>query len=304
MTDKKMLTLCIPTNGVLEWVFPVLDSIYMQGVDEALFEVVVTDNGKNELFEQGMREYEEKYANLIYRKTTAYEFMNQVEAFNLVNGEFVKFINHRSKLIPGKLQEMIDFVKENRDEKPVTFFSNGNLIGLGCKMEFESFDEFVRGLSYYSSWSGGLAFWSEDFDKGKIREEYNTLFPHTDILFTKRDGNKYIINNDVVFEDIPVNGISKGKYKLFNAFAVEFVSVILDLYRNGNIKIETFEKVKKENLSFVASLYFDYVIRKKECSYDVSGAKKYINIFYSTFQLNRELVGVIISRLFCKLKLK
>ena len=75
MTDKKMLTLCIPTNGVLEWVFPVLDSIYMQGVDEALFEVVVTDNGKNELFEQGMREYEEKYANLIYRKTTALEIL-------------------------------------------------------------------------------------------------------------------------------------------------------------------------------------------------------------------------------------
>ena len=274
MDDKKMLTLCIPTNGVVEWVFPVLDSIYVQGVDESLFEVIVTDNGNNELFEQGMREYEKKYANLIYRKTTAYEFMNQVEAFNLVNGEFVKFINHRSKLLPGTLQMIIDFVQENRKEKPVTFFSNGNLVGSKSKIECYSFDEFVSCLSYYSSWSGGLAFWTRDFDKGKMREEYNTLFPHTDILFAKRDSNKYFINNEVIFEDIPVNGIAKGKYKLFNAFGVEYVSIILDLYRNGNIKIETFEKIKKENLSFIASLYFNYVIRKKDCSYDVSDAKK------------------------------
>ena len=46
----KLLSLCIPTNGISEWVFPVLDSIYNQKVDDSLFEVIVTDNGNNEQF--------------------------------------------------------------------------------------------------------------------------------------------------------------------------------------------------------------------------------------------------------------
>ena len=53
------ISLCIPTNGVSEWVFPVLDSIYNQGVSEELFEVIVTDNGKNMIFREEMLQYAE-----------------------------------------------------------------------------------------------------------------------------------------------------------------------------------------------------------------------------------------------------
>ena len=42
-----LLSLCMPTNGISEWVFPSLDSIYNSSVDESLFEVIVTDNGNN-----------------------------------------------------------------------------------------------------------------------------------------------------------------------------------------------------------------------------------------------------------------
>ena len=39
------LTICIPTNGIVEWVFPVLDSIFQQDdVNLSRYEVVVTDN--------------------------------------------------------------------------------------------------------------------------------------------------------------------------------------------------------------------------------------------------------------------
>lgn len=47
MNNKKLISLCIPTNGVIEWVFPVLESIYAQGVETALYEIVITDNGDN-----------------------------------------------------------------------------------------------------------------------------------------------------------------------------------------------------------------------------------------------------------------
>lgn len=52
-----LLSLCIPTNGVIELVFPGLDSIYAQDVEENRFEVVVCDNGNNAKSREMMAEY-------------------------------------------------------------------------------------------------------------------------------------------------------------------------------------------------------------------------------------------------------
>ena len=40
--NEPILSLCLPTNGVIEWVFPVLDSIYNQNVDLNMFEIIVS----------------------------------------------------------------------------------------------------------------------------------------------------------------------------------------------------------------------------------------------------------------------
>ena len=50
MENKPLISLCIPTNGVIYLFAPVLESIYKQQCDENKFEVIVTDNG-------GQREY-------------------------------------------------------------------------------------------------------------------------------------------------------------------------------------------------------------------------------------------------------
>ena len=63
MTSTIFLSLCIPTNGVTEWVVPVLDSIYREQIAEELFEVVVTDNGENKEFFWKMKEYSDLHQN-------------------------------------------------------------------------------------------------------------------------------------------------------------------------------------------------------------------------------------------------
>ena len=64
-----IVSLCMPTNGVPEWVFPVLESISSQGVSDSLYEVVITDNGKNEDFKQEMREKLAVHPNWVYAET-------------------------------------------------------------------------------------------------------------------------------------------------------------------------------------------------------------------------------------------
>ena len=55
--EELMVSLVVPTNGVIEWVFPVLDSIYQDEPDHGRFEVIVTDNGDNEEFQRQMESY-------------------------------------------------------------------------------------------------------------------------------------------------------------------------------------------------------------------------------------------------------
>ena len=107
---SKLVSLCIPTNGVVEWIFPVLDSIYNQNVNEDLFEVVIVDNGQNKGFKKLIKEYIKEHSNIVYKESDHSGFENEIDTYRLANGEFIKFVNHRTTLNEGALQYLIDFV--------------------------------------------------------------------------------------------------------------------------------------------------------------------------------------------------
>ena len=110
--NEVVLSLCIPTNGISEWVFPVLDSIYGQANNLQKFEVVVTDNGNNSDFYKGMQEYCARYQNLRYEKTKAQGFTNQIDCFKLATGQLIKFVNHRMPLVKGALEDICQYLNK------------------------------------------------------------------------------------------------------------------------------------------------------------------------------------------------
>lgn len=279
---QPLLSICIPTNGIPELIFPVLDSIFVQTeVTQELYEVVVMDNGNNQSFKQQMTDYAAKHDNLVYKQTDAYEFLSESECYKSASGLFIKFINHRTKLIQGTLQYFVNFIRQNEKTRPAVYFSNGVIKDIKGVAEYDSFDGYVRGLSYWSSWSTGMGFWKDDFDKIPKNTEFNTLFPHTTILFSEKNKAKYIIDNTPLLDEIPISHANKGRYNLFYAFGVEYPGIICDLYREGAISAETFLNVKNDNLGFVAGLYRDFILKKDKCSYDLSGLEKTLNVFYS-----------------------
>ena len=274
------LSLCIPTNGVIEWVFPCLDSIYNQGIDENKFEVIVTDNGNTTTFALLMEEYTQKHTNIIYSKTNAYMFENQLEALKLATGDYYKFVNHRSLFWEGRLEEMITFLEKNEKEKPVIFFANGAM-GWGPICEsVDTFDNFVRKLGVFATWTSGVGIWSEDYKKLPKNFSFDKISPHSSILFSERNKNKYIINDRYWFKEIPSDHSKKGKYDLFKAFSLDEFIIIINLYRDGDISVETLKCVKNSFSDFLESLYCDFVLRKIPCSYDLSGFDKYTDIFF------------------------
>ena len=298
---QPLISFCIPTNGISKWVFPVLDSIYNQQIDNALFEVVVEDNGKNVEFKKKMRAYALVHINIQYSETKAHEFLSEVESYKKARGLFIKFINHRTVLKPGALQYFIDFVHINKEEKPCVYFGNGVIKSVDGQEKYSTFNDFVANLSYFSSWSTGMGFWKEDFKKIPIDQRYNVLFPHTTILFNEPKKSKYIIDNNILLDELSVGNIPKGRYNLFYAFAVEYPAIICDLLRRNLITEKTFLKVKNENHAFIQGLYFDYIVLKKGCSYNLEHYKESLDVFYSYKELKKDIFVLFVYRCFRKI---
>jgi hypothetical protein len=247
-----------------------------------------------------MGEYCEKYENLIYKKTEAKQFLNQVEAFKLASGSLIKFVNHRSLLREGTIQYFVDFAKKNQEKKPGIYFMDGAISGKSGQESFDDFNQYVAGLRQFSSWSAGTTMWKEDFDKMKNHTSYNATFPHTDFVFSEKKKEQYIIDHTKLFDMLPTDETKKGKYDLFYAFAVEYPGLLLDLCREGHISKETFLSIKKDILVFLGQHYYAYVLRKKPCSYDLSSYKTSIQVFYSNFAVWRMIVQIALKKIFCR----
>lgn len=296
---EPIISLCLPTNGVIEWVFPVLDSIYAQNVDQNLFEIIVTNNGNNVEFENTMLEYQANHSNIIYKKTTAFMFYNQLEALKLANGKYLKFVNHRGLFTKDSLNRMIKLVCENERTKPVIFWGNGVLKEKQYKLD--NFDDYVSTLGHLASWTTGVGIWKEDYDKIPEDVKIDKISPHSCVLFSERHKSEYLIDNSIFSQEIEVDQRKKGTYDLFKAFAVEEITITLNLFIDGDITADTLKKVKKDYKRFVADLYWQYIIEKRPCSYDLSGFNDAMGIFYSKKEIKIEVLLLLFRKIITKI---
>lgn len=301
----KYLSLCLPTNGIIEWVFPVLDNIYKQGVDPSEWEIIVTDNGDNVEFCEKMEAYAAKHENLIYKKTKAFLFENQIEALRLASGEYLKFMNHRSILEPGAIQWMINLVKETMDEKPVMYLSDGAL-HLKERQIYKNFDGFVRGLREFASWTTGVGVWKSDFEKIPKDWKYNKISPHSDVLFGERNRDKYLIDDRIWCHDIDTSHEKKGKYDLYRAFGVEEITITLSLFNDRDISADTLKYVIKCYEKCVARFYCEFNILHTPCSYSLNGFNDAMGIFLNKrrvlFKAYAEIPKMMAMKIYHKLK--
>lgn len=281
------LSLCLPTNGIEEWVFPALESIYNQGVDDSSFEVIVTDNGNNSVFSKKMLDYAKKHANFFYKKTNAYMFENQLEALKIAKGDYLKFVNHRSIWKQGQLKNMIDFLERNQDIKPVIYFSNGAKKWGDNYREYNKFDDFVRNLGIYGTWTSGVGIWKEDYERIPADVKIDKISPHSTILYSERRKPKYIINDCIWMKDITSDHSQKGKYDLYKAFSLDEFIIVLNLYRDGDISFDTLVALKEEYEIFLTNLFYKFNLKGEPCSYDISNFKKYVDVFFDADEIER-----------------
>lgn len=305
----KYISFCLPTNGVSEWVFPVLDSIYNQKTNLEEWELIVTNNGDNKDFHIKMLSYEKRHKNLTYKKTNSVLFNNQIDALTLASGTFLKLLNHRMLLKSGSIDWMVDLIKKNLNDKPVIYLSNGAL-KTKTQNEYDTFDGFVRGLGEFASWTTGVGVWKTDFDNIPKDFKYNSISPHSDVLFFVKNRDRYIINDFVWGEELDNSHKNKGHYDLYKAFCIDEIEITNDLFRNNHITKDTFCYVVKRYEKLVASFYLCFNILHMPCSYDISSFNSstdiYINkkrvIFYAYLLLPKTIIYFIIIKFYSLIK--
>ena len=282
MNHNPILSLCIPTNGIAKWVLPLVESIYEQGVDNNLFEVVVTNNGEDNGLSNSLNNFNQP--NLHYYKTSAIGFTNQIESFKKASGLFCKMLNHRSILLNGSIENLISIITRYKKTQPIIYcaerFSKGEK-NYAPMIECENINSFIANLGCLVSWSAGVGIWKEDItklDNCKI----NPLFPHMALLLEIREDSQYVIW-DVKYEKQSKEE-GKGGYNPFFAFGVEFLDIINFLRIESKITEKTFVKLKES--IYIRLKYFyleDVLLNLSHNHYDMTNIKEHMMVYYDKF---------------------
>ena len=298
MDNKPILSLCIPTNGAVEWVLPVIESIYAQGCDNEKFEVVITDNGKD----SQLPDYIAKmtYPNLRYKQTTDEGFLNLVTSLKEGRGLFCKMINHRSVMTEGSIEKIVALIDKYKDSRPMFYFSDGKLKA-GDLLECNNLDDFVNRLTYISSWSAGIGFWKEDISHFDEIELYD-LMPNASLLFDLRKNSKYVIWNIEYMKMEDDSG--KGGYDLFQTFAVGFLDIINDLRFKGRITQDTFLKVKQELYDCMCNWYLFEAILPTNHTFIIGDVRNSMSVYYSAFDYYKMIVKAWLRAPYLFIRLK
>lgn len=278
MTRQRLLSICIPTNGNVQWVIPVLESIYMQNVDHDDFEVIITDNGITDELERALSQ--KKYSNLYYERTNAIGFLNIVNSLQAAKGLFCKLHNHRSCLLPNMLEELLLLIKEHIDTQPIVYCANGLIRNCNDLIECDNFNTFVGQMSYWSSYMAGICIWHKDIPQLE-HIQFNKMFPNTSILFEMRQQSKYIIWNKVYEKQL--DGKGKGCYNLFYTFGVVFLDMLSELRMRDRITVSTFLSIKHDLFKWLCGLYYSIVVCKSDKSFDLTNIRQSIKVYFSTF---------------------
>jgi len=275
-----LLSICIPCFGRVEYLRNTLNSIYQDNADVNIdrYEVVISDNDPKQAISVLVDEFK-MYPNLRYFHTECEGFMNSYHVLKYAQGEFLKLHNSQTLFKKGALRAIINEIKKYRESHALIFYTNGLLHKFKSK-EYDTFNDFMYHLSYWSSWSNGFNIWKDDFKKlGDIK--LNKLFPHTSIFLTQNNAKRYCINDAILFD---VQRIPKrGGHNKFEAFTIEYPSLIDDSYKKGDIDVRTKKHILKGIMyEFLPSLIFNKYIARIE-TFESTGFKKNIKVYFPSY---------------------
>lgn len=276
--DRPLVSICIPGYGRVDYVRNTINSIYNSlDVSIADFEVVLSDNDPNHELECLSRDFD--YPNFHYYRTQCEGFMNSYYALSYGSGYFLKLHNSQSIFLQGALKMLIEDARISIKNRMLIFYTNG-LLDRFCKSYYSNFNDFMYGLSYWSSWSNGISMLKSDFDKNN-GVKLNPLFPHTSLLVAIDYLDSYCINDFALFyiQRIP----KRGGHNKFEAFTVDYPSIINSCQKTNKISLACENHIIRDLMKeFLPSLVFNNYIARIE-KFEAKNFGSNIKLYYPSY---------------------
>lgn len=289
-----IVSICIPTKDRLELLKRAVNSIVNDGVPKEQYEIVIADNSDNDDIKYFCDQLLAQGYNINHVKNPLRGFYNSIVALKNGRGALLKLHNDYCSFLPGQFSKMVKVAENKITDKPTIFFSNGTL-NLN-NIVFNSKNDFISATHFQNTWSSAFSIWKTDFEKtAHSPQDVNAMFPHTSLLLAV-DKNKYLISNEVFFENNAVAG--KGGYNLFDCFCNNYLGMLQEQHQQGVITNKTFIKVKWTMfLHFVIPWYYKTVFTDQGYTYITDDADEIIKDKYGH-------AGLGITKIICWVKLK
>lgn len=226
-----LLSICIPTYNRSELLNETLESIVTQAAfrNGNEIEIVVSDNCSTDNTNELMSIFCGRFPNkIIYNRNhenISYD-KNYEKVLSLANGKILKLNNDTLKHNDGCLNYMLSSIKLCKKDNTIPFFLNGEISNTFEPFVCSSSPQFVKEVSYWSTWIGSFAIPKLTFDNlNEFSNSSNQLLSQVDVLLRLlNSGNEIMVFPEKIFTLIPPS--KKGGYNLFEVFLSKYFRIL------------------------------------------------------------------------------
>ena len=115
MEKQTLLSIIIPLYNCEKYIIQCLDSIYMQCLDEADFEVIVIDDGSKDNSYAIVSEYAKNHNNIqVVKQENQGVACTRNNALKIASGDYVTFVDADDMFVEGSLKALLNIARENK----------------------------------------------------------------------------------------------------------------------------------------------------------------------------------------------
>ncbi len=269
MSEKPLLSICIPTYNRAEYLAKSLDTLVcLPEFNSSEVEVVISDNASTDNTQEVAKKYLDQYSNIhYYRNDENIRDKNFPTSITRANGTFRKLCNDTLIYSGGYLAYLLYNIKTYQKDRPFLFFPNHNL-GKKQKDQYECTDinDFLRITSFYITWIGGFGFWEDELlliDDWFAGTE--TFLWQTKILLdilSKKNAMVVLNKQKVSVQDVQKKDISYG---LYNVFYKNYLQLLKNKIECGIVDQSCYNFLRKDILLNFFSLWItNYNLNKQK----------------------------------------
>ncbi len=246
-----LLSICIPTFNRAPYLRQTLESIVIQDafLDGDEIEVTISDNCSTDDTEAVVAPFLLAHpGKIVYHRhpQPIWADSNFEAVLRLGRGAYMKLHNDNLLVLNGTLAEILKVVRTTQAEQPVLFFTNGNM-NAGNPIEvLDNLNDFVRRVSFFSTWIGGFGIWREQFQAMPDFSRYTKLkLIQTDVLMRLMcTGQKRaIVLYGQYFSGQHIG--RKGGYNIAEVFGQNYLYILKQYLLTGALDKAVYEAEKK-----------------------------------------------------------